>query len=385
MKIYLSFITFIFLPSLYLPICLAESTATDKLTVYFFGSSTCGECQEIKQVLLEPLAQKYSDKLSVQYHNIDDEKSFQLLMKFEKEFNIVEAYPQELFLPDTFLAGYEPIIESGEELIEKYLSNPEKWVKRSTAIDTTQYKKDLEKRIERFTFLGVFAAGLIDGVNPCAIATMIFLISFLATQKRKRLEVLIIGLSFTGAVFITYLLMGLGAFKALTVLEQYYWISEVIRWSAVALAGIVAIVSFVDAFSYSKSGETESIKLQLPKPIKLKIHKIISGNLTGTQLVTGAVVTGFLVTLLEAICTGQVYLPTIVLMTKSAGFQLKGWLYLVFYNFLFVLPLLIVMILAYYGLKWDKLAKTTQKHLTLIKILFGIVLGGLAFFLAVAG
>ncbi len=373
------------MPSLYLPICLAESTATDKLTVYFFGSSTCGECQEIKQVLLEPLAQKYSDKLSVQYHNIDDEKSFQLLMKFEKEFNIVEAYPQELFLPDTFLAGYEPIIESGEELIEKYLSNPEKWVKRSTAIDTTQYKKDLEKRIERFTFLGVFAAGLIDGVNPCAIATMIFLISFLATQKRKRLEVLIIGLSFTGAVFITYLLMGLGAFKALTVLEQYYWISEVIRWSAVALAGIVAIVSFVDAFSYSKSGETESIKLQLPKPIKLKIHKIISGNLTGAQLVTGAVVTGFLVTLLEAICTGQIYLPTIVLMTKSTGFQLKGWLYLVFYNFLFVLPLLIVMILAYYGLKWDKLAKTTQKHLTLIKILFGIVLGGLAVFLAVAG
>ena len=373
------------MPSLYLPICLAESTATDKLTVYFFGSSTCGECQEIKQVLLEPLAQKYSDKLSVQYHNIDDEKSFQLLMKFEKEFNIVEAYPQELFLPDTFLAGYEPIIESGEELIEKYLSNPEKWVKRSTAIDTTQYKKDLEKRIERFTFLGVFAAGLIDGVNPCAIATMIFLISFLATQKRKRLEVLIIGLSFTGAVFITYLLMGLGAFKALTVLGRYYWISELIRWSAVALAGIVAIVSFVDAFSYSKSGDTGAIKLQLPKSIKLRIHKIISGNLTGTQLVTGAVVTGFLVTLLEAICTGQVYLPTIVLMTKSAGFQLKGWLYLVFYNFLFVLPLLIVMILACYGLKWDKLAKTTQKHLTLIKILFGIVLGGLAVFLAVAG
>ena len=385
MKKSLLLITCLFLIIISFITVFSDETKPDKLVIYFFGSSTCGECQEIKQVLLEPLSQKYPDKLSIEYHNIDNEKSFQLLVKFEKEYNVTATYPQELFLPDTFLAGYEPIIESAEELIKEYLSNPETWVKRSTAIDTTQYKKDLEKRIERFTFLGVFAAGLIDGVNPCAIATMIFLISFLATQKRKRLEVLIIGLSFTGAVFITYLLMGLGAFKALTVLEQYYWISEVIRWSAVALAGIVAIVSFVDAFSYSKSGETESIKLQLPKPIKLKIHKIISGNLTGTQLVTGAVVTGFLVTLLEAICTGQVYLPTIVLMTKSAGFQLKGWLYLVFYNFLFVLPLLIVMILAYYGLKWDKLAKTTQKHLTLIKILFGIVLGGLAFFLAVAG
>ncbi|MFC1476615.1 cytochrome c biogenesis CcdA family protein [Fibrobacterota bacterium] len=355
------------------------------MTVYFFGSSTCGECQEIKQVILEPLSAKYPDKLSIEYHNIDDKKSFQLLVKFEKEYNVIEAYPQELFLPDTFLAGYEPIIVSTEELIEKYLSNPDKWIKKNTEIDTSLYKQDLEKKIDKFTFLGVFLAGLIDGVNPCAIATMIFLISFLATQKRKRLEVLVIGLSFTAAVFITYLLIGLSAFRVLTALDQYYWISEVIRWSAVALAGIVAILSFIDAFSYGKSGKTDTIKLQLPKPIKLKIHKIISGNLSGTQLVTGAIITGFLVTLLEAICTGQVYLPTIVLMTKSAGFHLRGWLYLIFYNFLFVLPLLIVMVFAYYGMKWSELAKTTQKHLTLIKILFGVILGTLAVFLAVAG
>ncbi len=357
----------------------------DKLTVYFFGSRTCGECLEIKQVLLEPLSERYPDKLSIEYHNIDDEKSFQLLIKFEEEYNVIATYPQELFLPDTFLAGYEPIMESAEKLIEEYISNPDKWVKKCTAIDTSRYKQDLEKRIEKFTFLGIFFAGLIDGINPCAIATMIFLISFLATQKRKRLEVLVIGLSFTAAVFITYLLMGLGAFKALTLLEQYYWISEIIRWSAVALAGIVSIASFIDAFSYSKSGKTESIKLQLPKSLKLRIHKIISGNLSGTRLITGAIITGFLVTLLEAVCTGQVYLPTIVLMTKAAGFHMKGWLYLIFYNFLFVLPLMIVMVLAYYGMKWNELAKTTQKHLTLIKILIGVILGAFAVFLAVAG
>ena len=385
MKKPLFIITCLFLTSVFFANSFSDEEKPDKLTVYFFGSRTCGECQEIKQVLLEPLSAKYPEKLSVEYHNIDDEKSFQLLVKFEKEYNVIEQYPQELFLPDTFLAGYEPIMESAEKLIEKYLSNPDKWLKKSTAIDTSRYKQDLEKRIEKFTFLGIFLAGLIDGVNPCAIATMIFLISFLATQKRKRLEVLVIGLSFTAAVFFTYLLMGLGAFKALTALDRYYWISEVIRWSAVALAGIVAIVSFIDAFSYSKSGKTEAITLQLPKALKLRIHKIISGNLSGRQLITGAIITGFLVTLLEAVCTGQVYLPTIVLMTKSSGFHLKGWLYLIFYNFLFILPLLIVMVFAYYGMKWNKLAKTTQKHLTLIKILFGVILGTLAVFLAVAG
>lgn len=303
----------------------------------------------------------------------------------EEEYNVVESSPQELFLPDTFLLSYESIMETGEALIKEYLSHPEKWKNKVTSIEPSQFKKDLGKRLEKFTFLGVFLAGLVDGVNPCAIATMIFLISFLATQKRKRREVLIIGLSFTAAVFVTYLLLGIGALRALTALNQYLWISEVIKWSAVLLAGGVALFSFIDAFTYSKTGKTDAITIQLPKALKLRIHKVISGKLSGTQLISGAIVTGFLVTLLEAVCTGQVYLPTIVLMTKSTGFQLKGWLYLIFYNFLFVLPLLIVMILAYYGLKWNELAKTTQKHLTLLKILVGIVLAGLAVFLAVAG
>jgi len=364
---------------------LAQNRAPDKLTVYFFGSSTCGECNEIKQFVLQPLEKKYAGTLSIRYHDTDDKAGFALLMKLEEAFNITDPSPQELFLPDTFLAGYETIMESAQGLIEHYLARPEKWKHGEVAADTASLNENLNKRIRRFTFLGVLAGGMVDGINPCAIATMIFLISFLATQKRKRSEVLIIGLFFTATVFVTYLLLGLGAFKALTGLQQYIWLSEAIRWTAVAAAGIVAIISFYDAFSYMKSKETRDIKIQLPKAVKLQIHKVISGNLKGSQLIIGAIVTGFLVTLLEAVCTGQVYIPTIILMAKSTGFKLKGWLYLIFYNFLFVLPLLIVMVLAYFGLKWNELAKSTQKHLTLIKILVGLVLAGLAVFLAVAG
>jgi cytochrome c biogenesis protein CcdA len=79
------------------------------------------------------------------------------------------------------------------------------------------------------------------------------------------------------------------------------------------------------------------------------------------------------------------YLPTIILMTRAVGLRLTGWLYLLFYNFLFVLPLLVIMILAYYGLRWDELSRATQKHLPLLKTIMGIVLAGLAVFLAVAG
>jgi cytochrome c biogenesis protein CcdA len=197
--------------------------------------------------------------------------------------------------------------------------------------------------------------------------------------------VLAIGMTFTAAVFLTYLLLGLGAFKALSMLQSYHWVATGLRWFAVAFAAIVAVICFRDAIVFAITGKAKDIKLQLPAALKTRIHKTISGNLSNRSLVVGTAVTGFLVTLLEAVCTGQVYLPTIILMTQSEGLKLTGWLYLLFYNFLFVLPLLIIMILAYYGLRWDELSRTTQKHLPLLKTIMGIVLIGLAVFLAVAG
>ena len=168
-------------------------------------------------------------------------------------------------------------------------------------------------------------------------------------------------------------------------LKPYHWIAASIRWFAVAFAGVVAIICFRDAIVYKMTGKAKDIKLQLPSALKSRIHKTISGNLGTKSLFAGTAITGFLVTLLEAVCTGQVYLPTIVLMTQAEGLRLTGWLYLIFYNFLFVLPLLIIMVLAYYGLRWDELSRATQKHLPLMKTLMGIVLLGLAVFLSVAG
>jgi cytochrome c biogenesis protein CcdA len=368
----------------------AEEKSGKQLTVDFFGSPSCGHCIEIKHGILEPIQEQYPEKLDVRIHNIDEEEGYQRMMQLEKLYEVPESSPQELFVADTFLVGYKAIMEHGEALILDRMQRPDTWRAENTVAGMEESGSGLsstalKERFSQFTFLGILAAGLVDGVNPCAIATMIFLISFLATQKRSRREVLAIGLSFTAAVFVTYLLLGLGAFKALSALEHYRWVSQAVRWSAVGLAGLVGALSFWDALAWKRTGKTDAITLQLPKPIKMRIHKVISGNLTGKQLVTGAIVTGFLVTLLEAVCTGQVYLPTIVLMTRATGLRLTGWLYLVFYNFLFVLPLLIVMILAYFGLRWNKLAKATQNNLSLLKMLLGVVMVGLAVFLGMAG
>ncbi|MBN1980644.1 MAG: hypothetical protein JW795_03880, partial [Chitinivibrionales bacterium] len=367
----------------------AATKKTERLEISFFGSPTCGECQEIKVMILQPMEKQYSDRLKIDFFNIEDSAGFNRQIAMEKLYNVQSPSPQELYLPDTVLLGYDAIIQSGQQLIEWYLTQPQLWHIRvdetTTGTDSISYQKSLQQRFEKFTFLGIVAAGLIDSINPCAIATLIFLISFLAVRRKSKQEILVIGTCFTASVFFTYLLVGIGLFKVLVAVKSYFWLSRFIRWSAVAFAGGVAVLSFIDAFRYKKSGKSNDIINQLPKPIKLKIHRIISANLSGTKLAIGSMVTGFLVTLLEGVCTGQVYVPTIILMTRQEGMRFIGWLYLILYNLLFIVPLVIIMALAYFGLRWEKLAKAAQSNMVIIKILFGIVLAALAVFLATAG
>lgn len=369
-------------------ICLSAHPSHDsKLVITFFGSPTCEECLTIKEKLLKPILIEHPSNLEIHFRSTEDPKDFVVMAAMEKGYNVTSPEAQELFFPDTVLLGYNTIMATGRALIEKYLASPQKWEYRhaygDSSIDTIPLAEHLKQRISRFTFIGLFAAGFVDGINPCAIATMIFLISFLGTQQRTRRDVLKIGLAFTGTVFVTYLGIGLGAFKILSMFQQIYWVALGIRVFAVSVAIIVALMSIRDAIVYYKRRDTSEMKVQLPKSIKLLIHSVIKGNLTPNRLVVGAIITGFLVTLLMGACTAKIYLPTIVLMTQHFGFKLLGWGLLLFYNFLFVLPLLIVMISAAYGMKWNKLAKYTQKHLALSKVLLALVLFALAAFISI--
>ncbi len=364
---------------------IASDAASDKLLIQFFGSSTCEECHEIQTLLLSPLAAQYKDRMDLKIHDLETDSGFRLATTMEKIYKVSKPSPQELFLPDTFFTGYADIMKKGKQYIEDRINNPALWKTKSLTLDTNKVsaKAAIEEKVSMFTFIGLFAAGFIDGINPCAIATMIFLISFLGTQNRKRRDILKIGLTFSATVFITYFLIGLGAFRVLTLMSQFYWLSLGIRIFGVGLAVWVAIWSIRDAIVYYRTRDTNAMKVQLPKPIKMLIHSVIKDNLSSNKIVVGAVITGFIVTLLEGACTAKIYLPTIVLMTKAVGFKLIGWLLLVFYNFLFVLPLLIVLTAAAYGLKWTKLSKFTQNHMALMKVLLAIVLLALAAFISV--
>jgi cytochrome c biogenesis protein CcdA len=80
---------------------------------------------------------------------------------------------------------------------------------------------------------------------------------------------------------------------------------------------------------------------------------------------------GLVISFLELACTGQVYLPTIQFMLKAGQGRALG--YLLIYNLAFIVPLIIVFALAFFGLRSDALIRFQKNHTATVKVLTGIL------------
>lgn len=119
------------------------------------------------------------------------------------------------------------------------------------------------------------------------------------------------------------------------------------------------------------------MKLMLSKAIHRRIHSVMRANISSRSLIVAALVIGFLVSVLESICTGQVYLPTIVFVLRDATLRMHALGYLVLYNLMFILPLAVIFLLVYFGVKSTALTKFAQKNLATTKLLLTILFLGL--------
>lgn len=230
------------------------------------------------------------------------------------------------------------------------------------------------KRFLSWGLLTVAGAGLIDGINPCAFTVLVFFISFLNFVGYRKRELLILGIVFILAVFLTYILLGLGLFKFIQSLEAFAWFSKIIYLGTASLAIILGICSLYDWYIYRKTGNPEDVKLRLPDFIKQKIHKTIQSASRNKkkaliELAGSVFLSGFIVSLLESVCTGQTYIPTIAYVFREPGLRIHAIGYLVLYNLMFILPLVIILIAGLAGVGSEVFSRLTRKHLGTVKLL----------------
>jgi cytochrome c biogenesis protein CcdA len=249
-------------------------------------------------------------------------------------------------------------------------------------------EKTAEKSIvDRFRSLGVLAvvlAGLVDGLNPCAFATLIFFVSYLTLSGRKGRDVISVGAAFTLGVFLAYMLVGIGFYRALDALGDV--LTTLGRWLYALTAAfciVLAVVSFSD-YLKARRGEIGDMTLNLPHRLRMQINATIRKSRKSRAFVAAAFVTGIIVSFLELACTGQVYLPTIIFVMSVPELKAQATFFLLLYNLLFVLPLVVVFVLAYYGTGAKQFSRFLQQRASTVKLGMSVLFLALGSWLAIS-
>ncbi len=221
----------------------------------------------------------------------------------------------------------------------------------------------------------VITGGLLDGINPCAFATSIFLISYLLFLKKRPREIALVGFGFCTGVFLAYFLYGLGISFLLDFLTRFSHFRQVLYGVFALISLTLAIGSLVDAFRYRRSGRTSDMTFGLSGDTHRSINdKIRTLADKGTLLLLPAsVALGAVVSSMELACTGQIYAPVLAAINAD-GFTWRAVLLTLLYNLLFIVPLVVITILACRGVGAQSLAAWAKRHVFPTKLVMAILL-----------
>ena len=222
------------------------------------------------------------------------------------------------------------------------------------------------------TVPAVVLAGLVDGFNPCSFAIMISLAGILAIGGRRRKARILGGLAFCAGTFATYMLMGFGLLHALRVLRGLRILHDVMLSVLAIVLFALSFLSFRDALRFHRVPVFSVVTLKLPEGVKNAIRRIALSSWSGPAVVLAGLGCAFLVTLLDALCTGQVYVPVLALLAKEDA-SARAAALLVLYNLAFIAPLVAVFVLASKTTDAFQMAKWSSRNVIPAKIALGLV------------
>jgi len=352
-----------------------EAASRAQVHVRIFYSPHCSACHVVMESVVPPLKSKYGKRVSWERLDISEEENYKKYLELQLLSNRNFGVPAVL-VGNVTLVGLEETAGRLDGLLaQALLSSPE-------FISLEGGGVNLLEHFRSFGVWAVLAAGFMDGFNPCAFTVIVFFVSFLAVMGYRRRERFLIGLVYIAAVFLTYVAIGLGLFRFLYTLKGFFIVSQAVYGVIGALSVCLGAFAVKDYVVYKKTGRTDGMSLQLPRSLKNRIHALIGTYYRKDKkaqdralwgLLASAFVVGFLISLLEAVCTGQFYLPTIVFVLKEPSLRTRALHYLIGYNLMFITPLFLVLVLAALGTTSQDFERTVRRHLGTVKLAMALV------------
>ncbi len=363
----------ILLCSLVIPFSIAGSGEENTVDLYFFYGQGCSHCAQAEAYLSEA-GEKYSQLNIIEKEVYFDDENRELFISMANSYGEEIQGVPTIFLNGKMFVGYsDSIISSLEEEIERCIeelcSSPLEYEENSETVtiqgDSSPVDDPTQTELKNtITVPAVLLAAAVDAINPCAFAVLIILLTTILATKSKR-RALLAGIAFTTSIFISYVLMGVGLYSAINASGLTHWFYGIVA----GLAIIIGLFNLKDYFWYGKWFITE-----VPMSWRPKLKSLISG----VTSVPGAFLIGFAVSLFLLPCTSGPYIIILGLLaeTTTANFAL---LLLLLYNFVFILPMLIITFAIYFGFttteKAEKWRQSKLKHLHLIAGIILMLLG----------
>ncbi|MFH1787721.1 MAG: hypothetical protein ABH811_02950 [archaeon] len=218
-------------------------------------------------------------------------------------------------------------------------------------------------------FTKITALALADSVNPCAIAVLaMVLMTILIQNPDKKKKILYAGLAFVTSVYVGYLFYGIIIIQFFKIFAEVLRENSKLIYNSLAiLAMVIGALNIKDYFMY-KPG---SLATEMPIFMRPKVKKIIQ-KITSPK---GAFVIGFLVTLFLLPCTIGPYIIASGLLSELGTLKAIPWL--LYYNLIFVLPMLAITAFIYFGLtRVEEVSGWKERNIKLLHLIAGILLFG---------
>jgi len=364
----ITFLTFLFLVGLAKPTSLF---AQEKLEVNFFWGQGCPHCEKAK-VFLSKMQEKYPDIVINSYEIYTHPENQKLFQEFGQKYDIeIKGVPM-IFIGENVHKGYRSDSSTGKKIeacikdcLPEIANLDQKKISgeiKSNLPEGTVAIQDEKNKSAPLTFTKIISLALADAVNPCAMAVLsLMLIAILTYNPQKKEKILWAGLAFTFSVFLTYIFYGLVIIKIFQLIQALslirFWLYKLLGAGAIVL-GILAIKDFV-----KNKGKCKTV----PRINKF-IHKVTSPK--------GAFLIGFFVTIFLLPCTIGPYIVAGGILSEITILKTLPWLLL--YNLIFVLPMLLITVVVYLGVaRIQDVTIWEAKYMKYLHLAAGLVMLGL--------
>ncbi len=371
---------FIFLISLLGSSALAEET----VDMYIFYGQGCPHC-EILLDFIDETQDDYPELNAHKYETYFDNNGRKLFLDMSEAYNTGIHGVPTVFIDDKVIVGFSNSIKENlkteiERCIKEGCTSPMQKLEEDDketnetviSIGDKSPSEDPEKTssAKKLTIPAVVSAAAVDAINPCAFAVLIILLTTILSAGIRR-RTLYAGIAFTISIFISYFLMGLGLYSAI----QASGLTHTFYTIVAILAILVGLFNLKDYLWYGKWFVME---------VPLKWRPKMKALLKGITSVPGAFLIGFVISLFLLPCTSGPYIVILGMLAKLTTRDYALFL-LLLYNFIFVLPMLLITLAIYFGLTTtEKAEKWRKEKLKILHLIAGIIilLLGIGMFIA---